>query len=156
MLFLLGVSLSWFTRSDALPAEIERVARMYVPSLTSAEVRTYTGPIVRRAVMAANGVPVEYRGELVDPRYRFRSDTMRDWLGDLLTPEIEGQLQVLVPRSVLRQREIARQTSRDRVQEGRYEQRRTEYLEQSDQERSKPWEALGISRATYFRRKKDA
>lgn len=155
LLFLLGVSLSWFTRSDSLGAEISRVARMYVPSLTEAEVLEYTRPIVRRAVMAANGVPVEYRGDLVDPRYRFRSDTMRDWLGDLLTPEVETTLRVLVPRSVLREREIVRQTSRDRVKEGRYEQRRSEYLAQFEdsQNASKPWEALGISRATYFRRK---
>jgi hypothetical protein len=154
MLFLLGVSLSWFTRSDALPAEIERVARMYVPSLTSAEVRTYTGPIVRRAVMAANGVPVEHNGQLVDPRYRFKTDTMRDWLGDLLTPDLEGQLRVLVPRSVLRERKLEEDRERFQVKAraaGVVE--RTEYLAQNDQERSKPWEALGISRATYFRRK---
>lgn len=156
LLFLLGVSLSWFTRSDSLGAEISRVARMYVPSLTEAEVLEYTRPIVRRAVMAANGVPVEYRGDLVDPRYRFRSDTMRDWLGDLLTPEIEGQLRVLVPRSVLRQRKLEEDQERisaKRRAAGVVE--RSEYLAQFEdsQNASKPWEALGISRATYFRRK---
>lgn len=154
ILFLLSASLSWFTRSESLGAEISRVAQMYVPSLTAAEVSEYTRPIVRRAVMAANGVPVEYRGELVDPRYRFRTDTMRDWLGDLLTPEVEGQLKVLLPRSVLRDRKLA--DDRERFQAkaraaGVVE--RSDYLAEHNQERSKPWEALGISRATYFRRK---
>lgn len=155
LLFLLGVSLSWFTRSDSLPGEIGRVARMYVPTLTDSEVVEYTRPIIRRAVMAANGMPVEYRGELVDPRYRFRTDTMRDWLGSLLTPEIETQLRVLLPRSVLRERKLAEDRERFQAKaRAAGVAERDEYLAQHDQERQKPWEALGISRATYFRRKK--
>lgn len=148
LLFLLGVSLSWFTRSDALPAEIERVARMYVPSLTSTEVRTYTGPIIRRAVMAANGVPVEYDGKLRDARYHFRTETLRDRLGGLLTPEVEGQLRVLVPRSVLRLR-------KKEADAARWKQERPEYLAQfqDSQNAQKPWEELGITRRAYFYRK---
>lgn len=157
LLFLLGTSLSWFTRSESLGAEIERVAGMYVPSLPITEVREYTRPIVRRAVMAANGVPVEYNGELVDPRYRFKTETMRDWLGDLLTPEIEEQLRVLVPRSVLRERKLREDQERisaKRRAAGVVE--RDEYLAQFEESQNaqKPWEALGISRRTYFRRKK--
>lgn len=36
----------------------------------------------------------------------------------------------------------------------RFKQTRAEYLESHSQERTKPWESLGISRRTYFRRKK--
>ena len=38
--------------------------------------------------------------------------------------------------------------------EGKPRQLRAEWLAEHDQERKKPWIALGISRATYFRRKK--
>lgn len=155
MLFLLSVALSWFTRSESLGAEIGRVAQMYVPTLTEAEVSTYTRPILRRAVMAANGLTIEYMGELVDPRFRFKTDTMRAWLGDLLTPGIEGQLRVLVPRSVLRDRKLREDQERISAKRralGVVE--RDEYLAEHSQERNKPWEALGISRRTYFRRKR--
>jgi ElaB/YqjD/DUF883 family membrane-anchored ribosome-binding protein len=149
VLFLLSVSLSWFTRSDSLASEISRVARTYVPSFTEAEAMTYTRPIIRRAVMAANGLTVEYNGEQVDPRYRFKTETLRSWLGDLIEP-VQDRLRVLVPRHVLDERERERLRQRDGVK-----QERSEYLAQftDSQNAKKPWEALGISRATYFRRK---
>lgn len=147
MLFLLANALSWFTRSEALAGEIEQVARLYTPSLTLAEVRTYTSPIVKRAQAAADGARVTFGGESRDPRYYFRTQTLREWLGELLEP-VEDRLRVLVPRSVLEQRKKERDAAR-------WKQEREAYLAEHDQERSKPWEALGISRATYFRRKKD-
>jgi hypothetical protein len=146
LLFLLSNALSWFTRADSLPAEIERVARTFTPSLTLAEVRAYTRPIVRRALETDEG-----GGE---HRYRFRTSTIRDWIGDLIEP-VEHELRVLLPRHVLDERERERQANRNRVAEGRWKQDRETWLAKHDQERERPWEALGISRRTYFYRKRN-
>lgn len=141
LLFLLANALSWFTRSDSLEREIELVARTFLPSLTLAEVKEYTGPIVRRALATDQGGKEE--------RYRFRTETLREWLGPLLEP-VQDQLRVLLPRAVLAERERERLRRRDGVM-----QDRAEYLAQfsKSQNSQAPWEALGISRATYFRRK---
>lgn len=150
MLFLLADSLSWFTRSDTLAAEIAGVARVYVPTLSEREVKTYTQPILQRAVMAAEGKTIEWEGKQVDPRYRFRTSTIRDWLGELLVPELESRLKVLLPQGVLDERERERLRKRDGVKQGR-----AEYLAQFEdsQNAQQPWEALGITRRAYFYRK---
>lgn len=144
LLFLMANALSWFTRTDSLSGEISRVARTFMPSLTMAEVQTYTRPIVRRALATEEGSD--------EHRYRFQTETIRDWIGDLIEP-VQGQLRVLVPRSVLDERERDRQANRDRVAEGRWQQDRASWLADHQQEQARPWEALGISRATWFRRK---
>lgn len=154
MLFLLANALSWFTRSETLADEIERVAQTYTPTLTLTEVRTYTAPILKRARASADGHRVEFQGEARDPRYYFRTETLRHWLGDLLEP-VKG-LRVLVPRSVLRERKLA--DDQARISTKRREAgvpKREAYLTQFEdsQNAQKPWEALGIHRATYFRRK---
>lgn len=158
LLFLMGTALSWFTRTETLRDEINRVALTYTPTLTSTEVGTYTRPILRRALLAAEGKTLKYDGQERDARYAFKTETLREWLGDLITPAIEPQLRVLLPREQLQEREQVRQKGRNRVQEGRYQQDRATYLGQfqGSQNAAKPWEAEGISRATYFRRRSSA
>lgn len=136
LLFLLGTALSWFTRSDSLQDEISRVARTYTPDLTPAETGAYTRPILRRAIQAAEGRTVTFNGQERDARYAFKTDTLREWLGDLITPEVEPRLQVLLPREQLQEREEARQRARNRAQEGRYKQDRSTYLAQAQERRA--------------------
>lgn len=154
LLFLLANSLAWFTHASSLYDEITHVARRFTPTLSELEVATYTRPIVERALLAAQGKTVLFQGVKRDPRYHFKTETIRGWVEDLIPPDVEKDLKVLLPRSVLDEREQIRQRNRDRVEEGRYAQSRDEYLQEHSQERTKPWEALDISRATYFRRKK--
>ena len=146
LLFLLGVALSWFTQGDSLRQEIDLVARKYLRSLTSMEVAAYTQPIVDRAVAAAQGRTIAFNGQERDARFFFKTETIRIWLGDLLVPELEPRLQVLLPPEKLRERKRIRDASR-------WSQDRATYLESHAQERSKPWRAAGVSRATYFRRR---
>lgn len=155
VLFHMANALSWFTRSESLPKEIERVGRTYTPTLTLAEVREYTAPIVKRALQAANGQTKEWNGEQFDPRYRYRTDTLREQLAHLIEP-VEDRLRVLVPRHVLDARKLTEDQARiaaKRRAAGVAE--RSEYLAQFEESENaqRPWEALGISRATYFRRK---
>lgn len=147
LLFLMGTALSWFTRTDTLRDEINRVALTYTPTLTPTEVGTYTRPILRRAMLAAEGKTLKYDGQERDARYAFKTETLREWLGDLITPAIEPQLRVLLPREQLKERKRASDAAR-------WKQDRARYLAQFQVSKNaaKPWEALGMSRATYFRR----
>ena len=128
LLFLQACALSWFTRSETLQQEITKNSRIYFPGLTGREVETYTKPIIQRAKDAADGQKVVYHGEMRDPRYHFKTETLRDWLGDLIEP-VQG-LKVLLPAHVLADRE------QKRLRE-RWGQRRPEYLAQFDEQRQR-------------------
>lgn len=130
LLFLQANALSWFTRSETLQQEITKNSRIYFPGLTAREVDTYTRPIIQRAKAAADGQKVVYHGEMRDPRYHFKTETLRDWLGDLIEP-VQG-LKVLLPAHVLAERERERLRKRDGVQ-----QVRAEYLAQFYEQRQR-------------------
>ena len=97
LLFLLAVALSWFTSADGLAEHIQRVAKTYMPSLSVREVVTYTQTIITRAMAARSGEKYEWNGRQKDPRYEFRTETLRSWLGPLITPGLESQLIALGP-----------------------------------------------------------
>jgi len=110
------------------------------------------GALFRKAEMAANGVVSEWQGRPVDPRYHSRAATIIDW------PEItpaemrEGGLRVLVDQ------DRARQLTAERVAAHRRRQgvvERSSY-EAASLEQAKPWEAEGISRRSWYRRRKPA
>jgi hypothetical protein len=90
LLFLLSNALAWFVQEDGLRDEISRIAKVWTPTLSSREVAEYTSCVVKRAGRAAAGEMVEFNGESRDPRYAFRDSTLRDWLGPLLTPELQA------------------------------------------------------------------
>ena len=137
LLFLLSVALSWFTSAEGLVEHIQRVAKTYTPSLSAREVVTYTQPIITRAMAAKRGEKYEWRGQMKDPRYAFRTETLRGWLGALITPELETQLVALGSPKTPEERQATEKIRlatfekarkpRSRAQEGRYSQTRTEY-----------------------------
>lgn len=139
LLFLIGTALSWFAAADTLTEAIDRIARTYTPTLSQREVTTYTQPIIARAIAAARGETVVFKGMTRDPRYAFRTATLRDWLGELIVPELEGTLKALCEpktEAQVKERERARQRGRSRVKEGRYKNTRAEYLRQVDERRN--------------------
>ncbi|WP_220810480.1 LuxR C-terminal-related transcriptional regulator [Noviherbaspirillum aridicola] len=128
VLFLMAVSLSWFAHTDILEDEIMRTAQTFTPTLLEKEVRDQMAPIIERARAAHAGETVLWRGLQVDPRYRFKADTLREWMGDLIAPELHDQLRCLAPADVIKARKKERDSKRDRVAEGRYQQNREAYL----------------------------
>jgi len=150
LLFLLSVSLSWFTNAQGLQKHIERVAKTYMPSLSVREVRSYMKPVLSRAQAAARGETYEWKGRQKDPRYEFRTLTIRARLGELITPALEPQLIALgLPKSAeetLAIRKAQKAThenvrpARSRAQEGRYAQTRDEYSAQAAERAQKAQE----------------
>ena len=153
LLFLLAVALSWFTNAAGLQEHIERVASTYMPTLTKKEVHTYMKPVLSRAHAAARGETYEWKGRQKDPRYEFRTLTIRARLGALITPVLEPQLIALgVPKSAeetqairtaqkaTHEKKRAARPTRSRVQEGRYEQTRDKYIAQAGERARKAQE----------------
>ena len=147
LLFLLAVALSWFTSADGLAEHIQRVAKTYMPSLSVREVVTYTQTIITRAMAARSGEKYEWNGRQKDPRYEFRTETLRSWLGPLITPGLESQLIALGPpksaaeRAAVRSEQKAKaEKRRSRVKEGRYSQTRAEYSAKAEERAQKAQE----------------
>src|SRR3712207_9485073 len=65
--------------------------------------------VFRTAHQAARGERVEYAGVAVDPRYRFRNQTIIDLLE--ITPDEEQELQTIISDTERRRRERERQKS---------------------------------------------
>jgi len=120
MVFLLAVALSWFTTGDALDAEVVSVARRVAPTLSEAEVLSYTSSVRGRAVRASDGERDVWRGTPRDPRYHFKRATLYDWLADLIPPALEQNLTAIMSKMEHDRRRSEREGARDRVAEGRH------------------------------------
>jgi hypothetical protein len=125
-LFLVAVSLSWFTHPQGVADEIQSLGRDHT-DLDEREMRQALDPSVKRALEAAQGDRRSWNGQQVDPRYRFRRQTLYDWLGDLIPPDLLPAMRAIIPDTEARRRKaernaIAEQTrkARDRAAEGRY------------------------------------
>ncbi len=135
MLMHMAVSLSWFTRSEALVNEIEHVAAHHMPSLTESEIRTCVSSVVKRATDAADGKHYDWGGRQVDPRYKFKTSTLWETFGALVTPDLMPQLRAILPEEERARRTEARQKARNRAVEGRYTTSRISMREARDKRR---------------------
>ena len=120
LLFLLAVALSWFTRQEALADEIQSVARRLTPTLTEAEVVSYTTSVRERAAQAAAGGQIAWNGVLRDPRYWFKRETLFSLLGDLIPEALERRLNAVMSDAERDRRRSEREAARDRHSEGRH------------------------------------
>lgn len=83
--------------------------------------------------------------------YKYRTQTIIDRLGITSDDMQNLNLSVLIDKDEKRRRDRVN-TMQQRRQAGAME--RVEWLQEHNQEARKPWETMGISRATYFNRKK--
>jgi hypothetical protein len=120
--------LSWFAQPEAIADEILSLGRLHT-DLDEREIAHAADPTVKRALQAAAGDKLSWNGQEVDPRYRFRRQTLYDWLHGLITPDLLPQLRAIIPDDEARrrkaERDAAREKTRDRVKEGRYDARNT-------------------------------
>lgn len=132
VLFIMSVALSWYTHPDTLYDEILRTARTYTPTLEDEEIAKTMAPVLRRAAMHAAGERLEYNGKLYDPRYNYSAEGLREYLADIIPPELHNQLRALAPAAVILERKRERDAGRDRVAEGRYQMTRASYLQAAE------------------------
>ncbi len=120
LLFLHAVALSWFAQPDAIESEILSVGRL-ITNFSDDEILATMAPVISRRHMADKGEKITWDGREVDPRYFFKAETLRDWIGHDLVGRYADQLRALAPAEVIQERKKARDAERDRVAEGRWQ-----------------------------------
>lgn len=106
-LFVAGVALSWTTDAEVVGDELRRLAEVW-GDWDSDETRSRMCAILDRAKEAAAGRTREHEGRRVDPRYRMRVETVRQWL-DVTDEEAEAAgLRVLLGAEQRRMAEAER------------------------------------------------
>lgn len=126
ILFLMSCALSWYAQSDVLEDEICRTARTFMPTFSFEEVQMQMKSVISRAHASAAGEKMVWNGKEIDPRYRFKAETMREMLGDLVHPDLHDQLRALAPAEVIMKRKKERGAAR-------YSMSRDAYLESAEQ-----------------------
>lgn len=155
-LFLSAVALSWFAHPATLRTELEKQAKVWTPGLTLPEIRSALQTPLERAAQAAEGKTFHWQGKECDPRYKFRRETLFEWMQPIIPQQLLPQLRAILPDEVRKEnkKETDRkhEETRDRVEEGRY---KSHQRGRGDRLLEKPWEALGISRRTWYRREQE-
>lgn len=139
-LFLGACFLSWSMKVPRLHQEVEQLAIEFCPTWTKQERMAVLSTTLKRAKQADNGEFVKYvaADKMVDPRYKWTTSRL---IADLeITPEEQQSMLTIIgtPEKYRRRREK------------RSEQRREDYLANSLSQQ-KPWEALDMSRAKWYR-----
>ena len=159
-LFIAAVALSWVVEPRQIASEVKALARFCKGNWKDTDTAYAYQASVQRAIAAAKGEKLEYKGQQIDTRYRFKSSTIAGLL-DVSTEEMEelGLRFVVNPE---RQRKLANQRLKVFRAKNTLEVHSCETGSEtlyrggaSSVSDSSPWNALGVSRATYYRRKKD-
>ena len=145
-LFLVSVAMSWFGNPEAIAEALADRANKWTTGLDEQEIANACKCSLDRLQRHTRGEKVQWQGKELDPRYFFKRETLWKKLQHLVKPEIEDELRAIISEGTRAKRRAERERARDRVAEGRHK-RHYEGLSTS-----KPWEAEGISRATWYRR----
>ncbi|PRD63820.1 replication protein [Malikia granosa] len=90
--------------------ELRVLGREFAPHWTASMVNGSASAVIDRMKRLAKGEKVEFNGHLVDPRYRWRNDTLIQRFG--ITPDEERQLATIVSRGEAARRHAEREAQR--------------------------------------------
>ena len=119
-LFLCGTALSWFTHPQGIEAEITSLGRLHT-DLEAQDFAAAAKQNVSRALDAAAGKKIIWRGQEIDPRYRFKRQTLYDWMAPIIPADLQTRLRAIIPAEIAKERRKPHDSrSRQRAIEGRY------------------------------------
>ena len=134
-IFMSVICMSWLTESPrTLEQEIVRFTRQHTP-WNDREIRSRASAVLKRMEMVRRGDKVEWKGRQVDPRYHLKTSTIIEWLG--INTQEQRNMRTLIGSEEKRRRRGFHDT-------------RQGYIANHHQERSQPWNQLGMSRATWY------
>jgi len=110
--------------------EIMELAREIAPTWTADQVKSCIHSVSARAEAAARGETVEFRGEAVDPRYRYKNATLIELLS--ISPSEEREMTAIISESEAQRRHARREQARRRAAGG---VSREEYLRRHELKR---------------------
>jgi hypothetical protein len=149
-LLLAGTAMGYLVPGQMVQREIVALANEVTGGhWREQETVSRIGAVISRAEAAARGDRVIYRGKEVDPRYRFRTDTIVELLGITEVEMRACNFRHLVSADLRREQHRRNEEKRRRLGGSITRQ---DY-EASSLSRLKPWEADGISRRSWERRR---
>lgn len=125
-------------------SEIMELASEFAPTWSESDARSCVGSAVARAEQASRGEKVLFKGRELDPRYRWRNETLVDRLGITAAEALE--LQTILPADEAKRRDAQRQMDRRRAAGA---VARAEYLGQAGDRRQ---QALQLQREGHSQR----
>ncbi len=111
-MFLAGVGMSWIAIPQVLQRELWELSKE-AGSWNDSESGSRLHAIMKRAHMAAKGERIEWNGLKVDPRYKFKNQTVIEWL-EIEDWEME-EMSVLISSDEARRRDTRAQRARRRA-----------------------------------------
>ncbi len=105
-LFLSACFLAQAVVVPRMREEITALAREFAPTWTAAETQSCVATVLARAELASRGEVITVDGRTVDPRYRWRNDTLIERLK--ITPEEERELSTIISPTEARRRDADR------------------------------------------------
>lgn len=149
LVFLSAAFMAQAVAQPQLEHEIAAIARRIAPTWTAQEIHSCVTTVVSKAQQAVEGRKVVFNGELRDPRYIFKTETLIDLLG--ITPEEETQLTTIISKTEAKSRDAARKRQA-RAEAGAAP--RADYLAAAAQRRAaalalhleaKSWKEIGLA-----------
>lgn len=114
-MFLACTAMSWLAPPERMVREAYALARE-AAAWQDRETKSRLHAIFKRAQMAAKGETIEWRGQQIDPRYRFRTQTIIEWLE--ITGEEQRQMRNLIDPSEKYRRMLAQTQEKRRKERG--------------------------------------
>jgi hypothetical protein len=96
-----------------LQDEVQELAREFVPNWSEQDIARCIVSVKARTESALKGETLEFNGQPVDPRYRFKNQTLIDLLN--ITPAEERELRTIISDAEKRRRDAARADARRRA-----------------------------------------
>ncbi len=115
-LFLCGSALSWFTHPQGIEAEIASLGRLHT-DLDPSDYKDASTPNLKRALDAAAGKKMTWQGQSVDARYRFRRQTLYDWMQPIIPADLLPSLRAIIPDGLASERRTEREAARSPARE---------------------------------------
>jgi hypothetical protein len=149
-LFLAATAMSWLSPPAVLRREVFALAQE-VGGWDEREAKQRFATVLDRAHRAARGETVSWRGHNVDPRYRFKAETIVEWLEIEPAEMRQANLRSLITPDIDRERKRQRMRQhREGTDRGTYRQAQRDV----SLKEQRPWDRLGMSRRTWYRRGK--
>ena len=149
-MLLTGTAVGYLVPGSLVRREIMTLAHEATGGWWSeTETQARMSAVIGRAERAARGEKIEHRGRLVDPRYRFQTETIIDLLGITEAEMRACDFRQLVSPEIRREH---RRLDEERRRRAAGATPRSTY-EADALSRAKPWEAEGVSRATWYRQR---
>lgn len=130
MLFHMANALSYFTVADSFENEIAVLAQTWVPDLSTKQALSYCSSVISRA----KAMQLNPDGE--ELRYKYKRQTLWNQFSEIVPDDLLPSLRSIIPDELAAEREVHRQSKRDRVTEGRYKRKTANRSDVDNQKRT--------------------